>query len=113
MFMYIKTNFRMKKLCTHSNETTDSKIFVAFIASIIRSVLVDRTRMLREKYSDSKSYTVKASLDELSKIEGYRKSGSKKYLLSYQLTKKQTRILEPFGLNTDEIKKMIEAYKSA
>lgn len=113
MFMYIKTNFRMKKLCTHSNETTDSKIFVAFIASIIRSVLVDRTRMLREKYSDSKSYTVKASLDELSKIEGYRKSGSKNYLLSYQLTKKQTRILEPFGLNTDEIKKMIEAYKSA
>lgn len=115
MFMYIKTNFRMKKLCTHSNETTDSKDLRRIHRKHhpLRPGRLDRTRMLREKYSDSKSYTVKASLDELSKIEGYRKSGSKKYLLSYQLTKKQTRILEPFGLNTDEIKKMIEAYKSA
>ncbi len=113
MFMYIKTSFRMKKLSTHSNETTDSKIFIAFIATIIRSVLVDRTRMLREKYNDSKSYTVKAAIDELSKIEGYRKNDSKEYSICYQLTKKQTRILNVFDLNMEEIKSMIGSYKLA
>lgn len=112
LFMYIKTNFRMKKLSTQSNETTDSKIFVAFIATIIRSVLVDKTRTLREKYKDSKSYTVKACLDELSKIEGHKSIGSNKYLLCYQLTNKQTKILNEFNLKFEEIKSQIESYKS-
>ncbi len=79
----------------------------------MESVLADKARVLRAKYGESKSYTVKVCLDELSKIEGYKKNGSRSHLLSCQLTNRQTKILESFGMKKDDIRKMIEAYKSA
>lgn len=98
-FMMIKTSTRMKTLKTHSDVTLQAKVFLCFVASIIRSVLVDRTRSLREATKDSKSYTVPACLGQLSNIEATRTIFSDRREIRYTLTNRQKRILESFGLN--------------
>ncbi len=102
-FMCIKTNFNLKAFYTHSNNTTLSKVFVCFIASIIRSYLVDKTRKLREETKDTKSYTVHSSILELSKIEATRTIFNTQRVIRYVLTKKQKKILQSFDIKEDEI----------
>lgn len=97
-FMYIKTCLDLKRLGTHGNESTEGKLFVAFVAFILRSILVERTRELRLEKKDGKSYTVSACLGELSKIEAsrsYLTDGKRE--IRYQLTNRQKTILDKMG----------------
>ncbi len=109
-FMCIKTNFNLKTFYTHSNETTLSKVFVCFIASIIRSVLVDKTRNLREETKDTKSYTVKASILEVSKIEATRTIFKNQRIIKYVLTRKQKKILDAFDIKEKEIDEKLKSF---
>ena len=109
-FMCIKTNFNLKTFYTHSNETTLSKVFVCFIASIIRSVLVDKTRKLRKETKDSKSYTVKASILEISKIEATRTIFKNQRVIKYILTRKQKKILDAFSIKEKEVDDELKSF---
>lgn len=110
-FMYIKTSFRLKAFHTHSNDTTLSKVFICFIASIIRSVLVDRTRKLREETKDTKNYTVRSSVLEMAKIEATRTALGSGRRIRYILTNKQKRILHAFDMKEDAIDKGLDSFK--
>lgn len=109
-FMFIKTNLRLKSFGTHSNETTESKIFACFLSSIIRSVLVEKTRMLRQTKKDSKSYTVSAALGELSKIEAVKSFAEGKRIIRFVLTNKQRAILNAFNVDSDYLTKLLSKY---
>lgn len=110
-FMYIKTNFNLKTFYTHSNDTTLSKVFICFIASIIRSVLVDKTRKLREETKDTKNYTVRSSILEMAKIEATRTALGPKRRIRYVLTNKQRRILQAFDIKEDVIDNELDSFK--
>lgn len=102
VFMYIKTGMAMRTLGTHSDETTAGKLFIAFLATIVRSVLVSKTSAKRQAAKDSKGYTVRALLDELGKIKVYRKDADSPYRRRYVLTSRQKTMLGLFGLSPDE-----------
>ena len=113
-FMCIKTRFDLKRLGTHGNESTEGKLFVAFVAFILRSILVEKTRELRLEKKDGKSYTVSACLGELSKIEA---SGSHltdgKREIRYQLTNRQKTILDKMGVGQEAIRESLRKYNEA
>lgn len=109
--MYIKTDFRLKAFHTHSNDTTLSKVFICFIASIIRSVLVDKTRKLREGTKDTKNYTVRSSILEMAKIEATRTALGSGRRIRYILTNKQRRILHAFDMEEEAIDKELDSFK--
>lgn len=108
-FCYMKTGMGLKSFHTQSRETTLSKVFVCFVASIIRSVLVEKTRQLRYERKDSKSYTVNAVLGELSKIEASRTAFSEKRIIRYVLTNRQKTILNQFGIKEEDVDKKLSS----
>lgn len=110
-FLSIKTGMRLKSFGTHSDSTTESKVFVCFVASIMRSVLVDKTRKLRQEKKDSKSYTVTAALGELGKIEATESYASGKRVIRYVLSKRQKTILSEFGIDENYLNTKVDSYK--
>lgn len=110
-FLSIKTGMRLKSFGTHSDSTTESKVFVCFVASIMRSVLVDKTRKLRQEKKDSKSYTVTAALGELGKIEATESYASGKRVIRYVLSKRQKTILSEFGIDENYLNAKVDSYK--
>ena len=108
-FFFVKTGMGLKTFHTHSNQTTLSKVFTCFIASIIRSVLVENTRKLRYEKKDSKSYTVNAALSELGKIEATRTALSDKRIIRYVLTNRQKTILGQFGISEEDVDKKLSS----
>lgn len=92
-----------KSMRAHSNEVVSAKIFIEFLALIVRNrfynLLKDEIRRLnvRRNYM-----TVPASIRELEKIEMTRRNGSL-YKLDFALTKTQKAIAQAFGLSQDDI----------
>lgn len=85
------------RIRTHNTETTEGKTFVTFIASIIRTHMLNRL----SKYMTENSISLKKVLNQLSNItiissgEGYR--------FTKTLTKKQKKILSVFNATSDII----------
>lgn len=100
-FRTLKSNLGMDSIRTHTDTSTRSKLFIAFIASIIRSVIFFHLKPLRTK--DKKNYTVPAALHELAKIEALRDYKTGKYSRRYKLTSKQKRILSAFSLVESDV----------
>lgn len=84
-----------------TNEAMDAKIFIAFIALIIRNriftSLQDEMKALGEKPN---FMTVPAAIRELEKIEMIKRTDNR-YRLEHAVTKRQKMILNAFGLNED------------
>ena len=108
-FFFVKTGMGLKTFHTHSDQTTLSKVFTCFIASIIRSMLVENTRRLRYEKKDSKSYTVNAALSELGKIEATKTALSDKRIIRYVLTNRQKTILSQFGISEEDVDKKLSS----
>lgn len=93
----------------YSEESYKSKIFIEFVALIIRSkIYVD---LIEQMKADGKRYnfmTVPATIRELEKIEMI-KYGTGNYQLDHALTKTQKTILKAFGLDQ---RKMIDEIHS-
>ena len=86
----------------YSNEAVQAKIFIEFVALIIRNRFYN---LLKEQMcrlvTRRNTMTVPGAIRELEKIEMTRRNGAQ-YMLDYALTKTQKMLLQSFGLNADE-----------
>lgn len=95
-----------KSLRVHSNESVSSKIFISFIALIIRNrmyCLLKDEMLKRDKKSNF--MTVPKAIKELEKIEMVRLSDGI-YRLDHAITATQKAILAAFGMDEDDIAKV-------
>ena len=93
----------------YSEESFKSKIFIEFVALIVRSkIYVDLIEQMKE---DGKRYnymTVPAAIRELEKIEMI-KYGTGEYQLDHALTKTQKSILKAFDLDQRKMMAKIQS----
>lgn len=104
LFRADKTFLGARSERTHSDENTRSKIFVEFIALIIRSRIFTllREAVLNNNIKDN-FMTVPAAMKELEKIESVMTS-NKQYMLDHAVTKTQKTILSAFGLTEADVR---------
>ena len=89
---------------THLNESTEAKIFVEFIALIVRNRIYTKLKDELERIDENPNYmTVPAALRELEKIEMIR-GHDQIYRLDHAVTKTQKTILKAFGMDAAYIK---------
>ena len=98
-----KTYLGDKSLRVHSTESASAKIFIEFVAMIIRNkmytCLVDEMKRINKKPN---YMTVPAAIKELEKIELTRQADNV-YRLDHAVTKTQKNILNAFGLTEKNI----------
>jgi transposase len=97
----IKNHIDMKRLHTHNDETTNGKLFCAFIALIVTSQMTEPLRTINK--SSGKGHLSRPGLLlELEKIKVLIYPRTRRLL--NPLTKKQREILAAFGLSEKELK---------
>jgi len=119
LFRSDKTFIGSKSERVQSSQSMSSKIFIEFVALIVRNRIYNllKEQMLRMD-SRQKYMTVPAAIRELEKIEMVRRNGGS-YKLDHAVTKTQKIILSSFGLDetnisssADEISKQLAASQS-
>jgi len=93
----LKNGLDFRRLRTHVNETTEGKLFVAFIALALRSHLLAKIKANPE----TKNMTLEKALIELRKIRAIIYENGTRQLPP--LTKTQKTILETIGVPPDEL----------
>lgn len=107
MFRSLKSGIDFNKARVHTTETLKAKVFVTFIAMIIRNELFQKTKEIRKR--NRKSYTIPGILSELENIECTR-NNVVKYRRKYALTAKQKQILKQFGIDEKYVDGSINGY---
>ncbi len=101
LFCSDKSFLDNKSFRVSSNDALESKIFVEFIALIIRSKIYAQLRKRMAEMAKKPNYmTVPAALRELEKIELIRQPGGN-YKLDHAITATQKTILGAFGIDED------------
>lgn len=104
LFRGDKSYLGNKTLRVHSTESTETKIFVEFIALIIRSRIYACLHDLNRSLNSKLNYlSVPAAVRELEKITMIMLPDGR-YHLSYAVTKTQKTILSAFGMTEDDVK---------
>jgi hypothetical protein len=104
IFDQIKIDMAGARIRTHSEETTDGKTFVTFIACVIRSYLLSKLR----KYLTDNSTSLKKALNQMSNIEIVSNQDNEfRFLKAF--TKKQKQILSAFNADKDIIDSVRES----
>ena len=89
---------------TYGSEATDGKIFVEFVALIVRNRIYNCLKDKMKSMDKRPNYmTVPAALRELEKIEMVRLTDTK-YHLDHAVTSVQKDILDAFGLDVQSVK---------
>ena len=107
MFRSLKTGIDFNKARVHTTESLKSKVFITFIAMIIRNEMFQRMEDIRKK--NRKSYTVPGMISELENIECTRNNVGK-YRRRYALTSKQKQILKQFDMDEKYIDRSISKF---
>lgn len=110
LFRSDKTFIGSQSERVHSSESMSSKIFLEFIALIVRNRIYNllKEQMIRLE-TGQKYMTVPAAIRELEKIEMVRRNNNS-YILDHAVTKTQKTILSSFGLGDADIRKNAEEY---
>ena len=96
----------------YSNESVDTKIFIGFVATIIRNRIYTLLREEAAKMDKKQNFmTVPAAIRELEKIE-MLKGADNEYNLDYAVTATQKAILKAFDINADSVHKQARAISS-
>jgi transposase len=95
MFAQIKCEMEGNRIRTHNEQTTDGKVFVTFIACIMRSYLLNKL----SKYMTDNTTTLKKVLNQLSDIRILSNFNGLRFTKA--LTKKQREILQSFDAYHD------------
>ena len=96
-------------LRTYTDEKTDAKILIEFVALIVRSRIYSNINLATLKLTNKPNYaTVPAVMKELDKIE-ITKHFDNVYRLDHPVTKTQKDILSYFGISEDDVRKEAEA----
>ena len=103
LFRSDKTFIGSKSERVQSSQSMSSKIFIEFVALIVRNRIYNllKDQMIRME-SRQKYMTVPAAIRELEKIEMVRRNNGN-YKLDHAVTKTQKIILSSFGLDEDDI----------
>lgn len=107
LFESIKRGMDGKKFRVHSDEALTSKVFIFFIAAILRSQIYFGLKELKQKENDRKNFTVPAIIKELEKIIALRQKNGK-YERCRVLTKQQKKILSAFNISEKDIDLLIK-----
>ena len=103
LFMADKTFLGGSSMRVHSEESAEAKIFIEFIALIIRNRIY---RLLKDEMIRSEMQanymTVPAAIRELDKMEMIRQVGDV-YKRDHALTKTQKTILRAFGMDSNDV----------
>ena len=90
---------------THYNESTDAKIFIEFVALIVRNRIYTKLKDELNRIDENPNYmTVPAALRELEKIEMIR-GHDRIYRLDHAVTKTQKTILNAFEMDAAYVKR--------
>ena len=96
----------------YSNESMDTKIFIEFVATIIRSKIYTCLKDEMDRQEHRRNFmTVPAAIKELEKIE-MLKGADNEYRLDYAVTERQKEILKAFGLTASNVQKQAAAISS-
>lgn len=94
---------RSMRVC--SAEALSAKLFIEFVALIVRNRIYNLLKDLVLKLEKTPNYlTVPAAIRELEKIEMVRRNNGV-YRLDHAVTRKQKVILSSFGLNDEDVRK--------
>ena len=105
MFRGDKSYLGDKSMRNRGNESASSKIFVEFIALIIRCRIYTLLQKEKERLDKTPNYmTVPTAIKELEKIE-IIKGLDWKYRLDHAVTKNQKMILSAFKMDSNSIRK--------
>ncbi len=103
LFRSDKTFLGNRSLRTYSQQSAEAKIFIEFVALIIRNRFYTLLKDEMERMDKKPNFmTVPAALKELDKIEMVRQYDGV-YRLDHALTKTQKTILKAFGLDSDTV----------
>lgn len=104
LFRGDKSYLGNKSLRVSGNESADAKIFIEFVALIVRCKIYTRLKSMMAEMSKKPNYmTVPAALKELEKIEMTRQLDNV-YRLDHAVTATQKTILKAFGVDENYIK---------
>lgn len=111
--------FRGDKSClgascerVYTNESIDAKIFIGFVATILRSKIYTLLKDEAGRMDKKQNYmTVPAALKELEKIE-LLKGADNEYNLDYAITATQKAILKAFDITSDDVHRQARAISS-
>lgn len=92
----------------HSTVKLESKVFISFIALIIRNALSQKTRELYKE--NRKDYTVPGIIGQLERM-GITKLSDNRYHSRYTLTAKQKKILKAVGMDEKKYLEFAEEVK--
>ena len=109
LFRSDKSYLGNKSMRVHSDEALSSKVFIQFIALILRSRIYTALKEKSEKMLKKPNYlTVPAALKELEKIVMIRQLDGV-YRLDHAVTATQKIILDAFGLNEGNVRYQAKA----
>jgi transposase len=97
----LKNHIDMKRLRTHNDDTTNGKMFCAFISLIAVSSIAEKLRNIN-KQRGKRRLSKRGLISELEKIKVISLSEGQKLMNS--LTKKQREILEAFGFEESDLR---------
>ena len=104
LFAADKSFIGSKSMRVHSAEALSAKLFLEFIALIVRNRIYNLLKEMMLKLESNPNYmTVPAAIRELEKIEMVRRNNGQ-YRLDHAVTKKQKVILSAFGLSDESIR---------
>ena len=106
LFSSDKSFIGSKSMRVQSTEALSAKIFIEFIALIVRNRIYNLLKETLLRMETRQNYlTVPASIRELEKIEMVRRNNGR-YRLDHAVTRKQKTILSAFGMNEDDIQSL-------
>ena len=104
LFRGDKSYLGNQSMRVYSNESMEAKIFVEFVALIIRNRIYTYLKKEQERSETKQNFlTVPAALRELEKIEMI-KLWNKEYCFNYSITATQRKILQAFDLTPANIR---------
>lgn len=106
LFSADKSFIGSKSMRVHSAEALSAKLFVEFVALIVRNRIYNLLKEMMLRLETNPNYlTVPAAIRELEKIEMVRRNNGQ-YRLDHAVTKKQKVILSSFGLCDDDVRQI-------
>lgn len=103
LFRGDKSYLGNKSFRVHTSESVHAKIFIEFVALIIRSRFYTCLKEQMQKNGKKKYMTVPAAIRELEKIELIRQS-DREYRMDYAVTATQKEILKAFNMTAANIR---------
>ncbi len=108
-FRSIKWGMDFKTPAVHSEEATEGKIHLMFLAGIMRNRLLQISRRIKVETKNRRSFTVPGIIDQLEMIECTR-TPQNTYSRRYALTARQKIILNALGMSDQSIDNEITSF---